>query len=195
IMSDMAGWWLPHTTPSSYVGPWLGGSQDRNAPDYAEPAGGWRWVSGEPWAWPDWIYGQPDDGCGGEDFLHVLTIGGTFPTMTFNDFNGLCGWMPKSLLVEWSADCNNDGIVDYGQILQGQIPDSNANGIPDTCESPTCRNADLFRDFNVNGVDLGILLAQWGPPTEFTVADLNRDGVVDGIDLGLLLAFWGPCPG
>ena len=34
-----------------------------------------------------------------------------------------------------SADCNSDGIADYGQILTGQLDDDNANGIPDICET------------------------------------------------------------
>jgi hypothetical protein len=59
---------------------------------------------------------------------------------------------------------------------------------------PTCIDADIFRDFNVNGADLGILLSQWGPNTPLTRSDLNRDGVVDGADLGIFLSFWGPCP-
>jgi hypothetical protein len=54
--------------------------------------------------------------------------------------------------------------------------------------------ADLFRDFNVNGADLGILLSQWGPNTALTVSDINSDGVVNGADLGILLSFWGACP-
>ena len=92
------------------------------------------------------------------------------------------------------ADCNSDGIVDYGQILTGQLDDLNSNGIPDICEGPTCRDVDLFRDFNVNGADLGILLSQWGPNTALTVSDINKDGSVNGADLGLLLSFWGACP-
>jgi hypothetical protein len=52
----------------------------------------------------------------------------------------------------------------------------------------------LFRDSNINGADLGILLAQWGEANAQTVSDINRDGAVDGVDLGLLLSFWGPCP-
>jgi hypothetical protein len=52
---------------------------------------------------------------------------------------------------------------------------------------------DLFPDGTVNGVDLGILLAQWGPASPATVSDLNRDGAVDGNDLGILLSAWGPC--
>ena len=41
---------------------------------------------------------------------------------------------------------------------------------------------------DVNGDDLGRLLAEWGAPG---IADLNLDGVVDGNDLGRLLADWG----
>ena len=59
---------------------------------------------------------------------------------------------------------------------------------------PTCVDADIYRDFNVNGADLGILLSQWGPNTPLTESDLNNDGVVNGADLGLLLSFWGSCP-
>jgi hypothetical protein len=93
-----------------------------------------------------------------------------------------------------TADCNNDGIVDYGQILTGQLADLDSNGVPDICQQPTCADADLFRDFNVNGADLGILLSQWGPATARAVSDINRDGRVDGADLGYLLSNWGPCP-
>jgi hypothetical protein len=37
--------------------------------------------------------------------------------------------------LEWSADCNGDGIVDYGQILRGELEDLNGNGVPDICET------------------------------------------------------------
>jgi hypothetical protein len=195
VVTDSSGWWTPHVNPSQYYGPWIGGYQNRSAPDYSEPSGGWRWISGETWIWPNWMPGQPDDGCGGEDYLHLMTIGGGFPTMEWNDFNGLCGWMPKSLLVEWSADCNNDGIVDYGQILQGQLADNDVDGIPDICEVITCHDSDLNLNGIVDGGDLGVLLAFWGTASPaFPRADINRDGVVNGADLGLLLSFWGACP-
>ncbi len=100
----------------------------------------------------------------------------------------------RGYVIEWSADCNNDGIVDKGQIVAGQLADSDNNGIPDSCQVPSCRDADFFRDFNVNGADLGILLSQWGPSTPLTVSDLSGDGVVDGNDLGIFLGYWGPCP-
>jgi hypothetical protein len=37
-------------------------------------------------------------------------------------------------LYEYDEDCNGDGIVDYGQILRGELDDDNANGVPDICE-------------------------------------------------------------
>jgi hypothetical protein len=40
------------------------------------------------------------------------------------------------MTIEWSADCNADGLVDKGQILAGQLLDLDNNGIPDICETP-----------------------------------------------------------
>jgi hypothetical protein len=51
-------------------GPWIGGYQDRNAPDYSEPGGGWRWVTDEPFAYTNWDPRQPDNGGGNEDCMH-----------------------------------------------------------------------------------------------------------------------------
>jgi len=63
---------------------------------------------------------------------------------------------------------------------------------------PPIDPADLNGDGVVNGIDLGILLANWSIPAGSPgcggaapcAADLNGDGVVDGIDLGILLASW-----
>ncbi|MCA9291089.1 MAG: hypothetical protein KDA25_08170 [Phycisphaerales bacterium] len=57
--------------------------------------------------------------------------------------------------------------------------------------------ADLNGDGHINGADLAILLANWGPcngalPT-CTVADLTDDGLVDPADLSVLLGAWGDC--
>lgn len=50
---------------------------------------------------------------------------------------------------------------------------------------------DLNGDGLVDGADLGLLLANWGPTGGGPAAgDLNGDGVVDGADIGLLLAAW-----
>ena len=87
------------------------------------------------------------------------------------------------------ADCNNNGVGDACELAAG-APEFNADTIPDTCQ---CL-ADLFIDRQVNGADLGALLAFWGPVNPgFPQADMNADGKVDGADLGHLLASWGPC--
>jgi len=125
---------------NSNHGPWLGGFQDRSATDYAEPRGGWRWVSGEEWTWAQWDAPNSDEpndcycNCGTEDFLHYKAPN------RWNDFNGTNATnciQPVAFLVEWSADCNGDGIVDYGQCRDGSLPDYNGNNIPDCCESGT----------------------------------------------------------
>ncbi|MBX3355274.1 MAG: DNRLRE domain-containing protein [Phycisphaeraceae bacterium] len=48
---------------------------------------------------------------------------------------------------------------------------------------------DLNVDGFVNGVDLAILLGQWGACADCT-ADINRDGDVNGADLAILLGGW-----
>ncbi len=49
--------------------------------------------------------------------------------------------------------------------------------------------ADFNGDGLVNGADVGLLLAAWGPCAGCP-EDLNDDGVVTGADLGLLLSEW-----
>ena len=186
------------------VGPWLGGYQDRSATGYSEPAEGWRWVDGERWLWTNWGTiaaggAEPNNGCGGENFLHLLTQ----PPETgfsgkWNDAGGSCGELPKSLIIEWSADCNGDGIVDYGQILDGTFPDANGDGVPDCCDgggSCTPCPGDVASDGMVDGVDLAAVLSQWGTQGSGTFnADIDGSGLVDGGDLGIVLGGWGPCP-
>lgn len=46
---------------------------------------------------------------------------------------------------------------------------------------------DLNTDESVDGIDLGILLSQWG---SLGSADVNHDGFVNGVDLGILLGAW-----
>jgi len=51
---------------ASWIGPWIGAYQDKTAPDYSEPAGGWRWDSGDPWDWAtgyaNWYPSLPNNG-------------------------------------------------------------------------------------------------------------------------------------
>jgi hypothetical protein len=189
IASDPQNW-------NNSPGPWLGG---RQLPGATEPAGGWTWDSGEPFVW---LAGQagPYNGCGtlNADSLHYFSPEGVVPRRIWNDFPGdqLCGPypFPRAFIMEWSADCNSDGIVDFGQIQRGELVDSNHNNIPDSCELRACPS-DITRNGVVDGVDLALILATWGSDgVQGSVnADVNRDGMVDGADLALLLGSWGLC--
>jgi len=152
----------------------------------------WRWSDGIQWTYSNWDPGQPE--CAAEE-IDLMYSYGRWHDYPRTGFVGV--W--TSAVIEWSADCNADGIVDYGQILQGQLPDTNTNGIPDGCECttsptlPACCTGDLNQDRAVDGADLGILLNAWGTCNGVCPADLNRDGFVNGSDLGMLLGRWGTC--
>jgi hypothetical protein len=116
-------------------GPWLGGYQDHQASDYSEPNGGWRWVTGELWQYHQLAAGNlcVEDNATEEVLFWCGDYG---RCQVWNDLpaSGCNGNPPEYVVLEWEADCNSDGIVDYGQILRGELADLNANNIPDACE-------------------------------------------------------------
>ena len=114
-------------------GPWLGGYQDRQAADYQEPDLGWRWSSGEPWTYTNWKCTNPSNSGGHEDVLN-FAINDTCGTELFGAWNDATEGCNIGYIIEWSADCNGDGSVDYGQIQSGELADTNHNNIPDVCE-------------------------------------------------------------
>ncbi len=122
---------------SGSIRPWIGLYQDTEADDYSEPFGGWRWVTGEAYDWTNWNLSEPSDGgvFGSENEVNIWLSGSGQPLGTWNDYRGA---LADGYVVEYSADCNGDGIVDYGQILDGSLTDDNGNGIPDCCEENNC---------------------------------------------------------
>jgi hypothetical protein len=58
----------------------------------------------------------------------------------------------------------------------------------------TVCDADLNNDDDVDGLDLGILLGNWGNNVTCEEGELNHVGPVDGLDLGILLGSWGSVP-
>lgn len=191
--------WTVVTQPAwtGAKGPWLGLKQ---APGNTVPWQGWAWVTGEPFEFAAWSGGEPNDGCSPNDEDALNYLGPSPSFRRWNDFPGevACGgWgLPRSYIVEWSADCNNDGIVDFGQIRAGELEDANGNNIPDCCEGGTACNcpADIARDGVVDGIDLAAVLNNWGSPGGTFDADVNGDGLVNGADLAEVLNSWGPCP-
>ena len=56
---------------------------------------------------------------------------------------------------------------------------------------------DIAVDNRIDGGDLGVMLANWGPVTSTALSracDLDGNAIVNGADLGLLLSNWGACP-
>ena len=150
----------------------------------------WRWLSGSALSFANWAPGQPNciytNGVLDEPRLAIRSVSGAWGDWSAVELN--------RGIIEWSADCNGDGIVDYGQILTGQLADTNQNGIPDTCEVDPCPG-DVTNNGVVNGTDLAAVLAAWGSDgsNKFD-CDIDNDGVVSGSDLAFVLAGWGACP-
>ncbi|MEC9071462.1 MAG: hypothetical protein VX938_03745, partial [Myxococcota bacterium] len=67
-------------------GPWLGGFQDTTSDAYAEPDGGWTWVTGEPFDETAWYPGEPDDGSGNSN--HLQYYNALAPSPTWGDAPG-----------------------------------------------------------------------------------------------------------
>lgn len=75
---------------------------------------------------------------------------------------------------------------------------SHADGVTTPLNAPpssTSSNADAINGAgvivgDVDGGDLGIVLADWGVEGPHP-ADLNGDGIVDGGDVGIMLSVWG----
>jgi hypothetical protein len=71
---------------------WIGAYQDRGAPDYWEPGGGWRWTTGEPFLFNHWL-GEPNNANGIEDAaVYRRHIG-------WNDMS--CGASARGFIVEY----------------------------------------------------------------------------------------------
>lgn len=108
---------------------WLGGYQDRTASDYAEGAGGWRWVTGEPWNYTAWTPGQPDNFQNIEDYLNFYSATGGW-----NDARGvstLPGYVVEYEFAPQPFDLDGDGHSDlvFQNGTTGQLAFWYMNGV------------------------------------------------------------------
>ena len=78
------------------LGPWLGGYQ---GPAAAEPAGGWQWITGEPWGFTTWAPNEPNESNAAEDFLHFYS----FATYANTWSDGPDTRRIRSYVVEWEG--------------------------------------------------------------------------------------------
>ncbi|MCH2161081.1 MAG: hypothetical protein MK085_04325 [Phycisphaerales bacterium] len=92
------------------------------------------------------------------------------------------------LLVEAGGYLATGGCTIYARstTIHGEVDDPDSIVIVE--DTPPCLG-DLTGDGEVNGADLGLMIAMWGTPD----GDLTGDGMTNGADLGLLIAGWGLC--
>jgi hypothetical protein len=117
-------------------GPWIGAYNNGN---------GWSWTDGSTWGYTNWHPGNPNE--------IPPTVACYWNTRQWQDQNEVPNGGPGEFnsiaaIIEWSADCNNDGIVDKGQILSGELPDANNNGIPDG--GPTITSQPIDQNVDVD---------------------------------------------
>jgi hypothetical protein len=113
---------------------------------FVMPGGQWESVTGEPISYSNWrpamtqppLAAAPDNGNTLHRFATWLDPSWGLVAGRWEDWHDSELGNPADpvsrFLIEWDADCNNDGIVDYGQILSGQLIDTNGNGVPDVCD-------------------------------------------------------------
>jgi hypothetical protein len=170
-------------TPDSV---WLGGFAPAGS---CSISGGYSWVTGEPWGFTSWHPAEPNF-----DFECSLSYRPGYGAL----WNNFVAGSPAAYLVEWSADCDGNGIVDYGEILDGTLADTNANGVPDCCDAGVSCDpcpGDLNASNTIDAEDLAYVLFAWGTDGGKTPeADIDRSGTVDANDLSVVLGSWGTCP-
>ena len=177
--------------PIPYGSAWLGASAPRGA--CTDPSA-YVWSTGEAMRFSNWAVGEPN---GGDIFAGPCALLFAQDPVESSKWNDASQGRMVPSIVEWSADCNNDGMVDYGQIIAGELLDADSNGVPDCCSSGSCQPclADVSHNGTVDGVDLAAVLGAWetSGKGEFD-CDITNDGVVDGADLAFILSGWGACP-
>jgi hypothetical protein len=127
----------------------IGLVQNTSSPDYAEPAGGWEWVTGEPFDFNFWNSGEPNDSPSGENYAEMFSSGG------WNDAAGET--RAEAVIIEYEEgvkdcieDLDGDGSVG-GSDLTILLSSWNSSG-----------SGDINQDGTTNGADLTLLLSKWG---------------------------------
>ena len=154
--------WIAAEFPEAIdLGYWLGGQQEEGA---AEPAGGWGWVTGEPWIYTNWAGGEPNDFFDpnddfNEESLHFFPpfFGPAVPG-TWNDQNGEASASIGGYVVEYECPTKVTG---GGQVLRrtgdGSLFQRRVYGF----------NSHKDSDTSVKGQAQGVLKTDGGPDVSF----------------------------
>lgn len=104
LVSGIPAFWWNNSYPDCYCGPWFGGYQDLTAPDYSEPAGGWRWITGETWSYTNWAQGEPNNrwNQSQQDRTHFMIYNYDYQSGTWDD-DDKTGVM-NGYIVEWNSN-------------------------------------------------------------------------------------------
>ena len=114
--------------------------------------------------------------------------------------DGLLIWEWRAMMSDVDIDLKSTlasgvyriSVVTGGSVVAGDefVPTAgiNQHAWLELSINPMVLNPDLNGDQVVNGLDLGLLFADWGFSN--SPADLDLDGKVDGSDMGLMFAHW-----
>jgi hypothetical protein len=135
-------WWTQHyvvspTSPSGHAHQGL----------YRAPNQSWKTFDGQDPPYTAWTPGLPNNPPSDYVVATAVPDGGCFgnPQACWEDYVA-SDTQFRVWTIEYSADCNSDGIVDFGQIRAGELEDTNANNIPDCCEGSVSCEGDVTFD-------------------------------------------------
>ena len=112
----------------SNLEPLIGVIQDHSAPDFTEPAAGWRWIDETPWTWNPWKdVPAPTGTCETADecVLRFANPNCDASPSSWHDDSPLFLVCPgcdgelstRFAIVEFEIDCDGNGLVDLGEKL------------------------------------------------------------------------------
>jgi len=149
------------------------------------------WVTGEPWSFTSRQISTRRSSSASDHFIMSGRQGHTGRwdrrSEVARSWSSVTCWT-----IEWSDDCNGDGLVDYGQILNGTLADEDGNGVPDCCDQnlqPPPIQMDLNNDQCIDERDLKLTLRRFGHKG-WGRSDINNDGITDVDDVLLVLSKW-----
>ena len=155
---------------------WIGAYQDIRSNEYSEPAGGWRWMSGEPMDYSNWSGVGPDNNdisdAPHEEWAHYCCDGRWNDIYAVDDSGAVSR---KQIIVEYTT---LPGAAFGACCLDGYCLTSTA--------SDCIANGGAWGGVNSSCTDFDCSVA--------CAADLDGNGSVDGADLSIVLGSWGVCP-